>query len=83
MARVAVATVVLALALLFPASAIGKRAKDEVVVYAGSSSGYVYAFDGADGKEIWKLRLHARVLGSPVLRADRLYVVTSDTLGGA
>ncbi|MHC4473530.1 MAG: PQQ-binding-like beta-propeller repeat protein, partial [Planctomycetota bacterium] len=54
-----------------------------VVVYAGSSSGYVYAFDGADGKEIWKLRLHARVLGSPVLRADRLYVVTSDTLGGA
>lgn len=55
--------------------------------FFGDTSGYVYAVDANDGKQIWRVHPEsqsaARITGSPLLVGNRLYVPVSSGEEGA
>ncbi|NRF39923.1 PQQ-binding-like beta-propeller repeat protein [Pedobacter foliorum] len=49
------------------------------IVYFGSSDGYIYALNAADGELIWKFKTNGIIRASPVLNNGKLYIGSWDT----
>ncbi len=47
-------------------------------VYFGSSDGYLYALDFADGKKVWSFAAGAPITGSPAVGEGRLVIGAGD-----
>ncbi|WP_449435439.1 outer membrane protein assembly factor BamB family protein [Pedobacter steynii] len=48
------------------------------MVVLGSGDGFIYGLDLNSGKEIWKIKTNASVLGTPVVDGKVVYIGGSD-----
>jgi outer membrane protein assembly factor BamB len=53
-------------------------AVDQGIVYAADFAGFLYAFDAATGRQLWKYDALANLWGSPLIAGGRIYLGNED-----